>query len=214
MELAEFPNPNRRRPTCRGNCNRVLTPGTELRKKTALERETTCILEKSSEDVAVVEATAQIPQPVTEKMMKDPGGHAPHAARATWRRCLRRLKAVVSSLRHPVPVMLQVELRENRIHIGERFAVGLPAHPADPDDGRVYPLPPGLGPFPVHRVEECAGRVPSSWRVRGGLFHLPLSEGGAVDRLQRRFVEAQCGKDRGRQYQCRFGQAVGSEVAR
>ena len=66
--------------------------------------------------------------------------------------------------------MLQVDLREDRIHIGERFAVGFQRTLRIPDDGRVYPLPPGLGPFSVHRVEECAGRVPASWRVRGGYF--------------------------------------------
>jgi hypothetical protein len=66
--------------------------------------------------------------------------------------------------------MLQVDLKENRIHIGERFAVGFQRTLRVPDDGRVYPLPAGLGPFPVHRVDDYAGRVPASWRPRGGYF--------------------------------------------
>ena len=39
-----------------------------------------------------------------------------------------------------------------------------------PDDGRVYPLPPGLGLFPVHRVEDYVGRVPTLWTEHGGYF--------------------------------------------
>ena len=39
-----------------------------------------------------------------------------------------------------------------------------------PDDGRNYPLPPSLGHFPVHRVEDYAKRVPESWRAHGGVF--------------------------------------------
>ena len=37
-----------------------------------------------------------------------------------------------------------------------------------PDDGSVYPLPPGLGEFPIHRVEDHAERVPEPWREHGG----------------------------------------------
>lgn len=39
-----------------------------------------------------------------------------------------------------------------------------------PDDGGHYPLPPSLGHFPVHRVEDHAARVPESWRAHGGVF--------------------------------------------
>jgi hypothetical protein len=39
-----------------------------------------------------------------------------------------------------------------------------------PDDGGHYPLPPSLGHFPVHRVEDYAERVPESWRSHGGVF--------------------------------------------
>jgi hypothetical protein len=39
-----------------------------------------------------------------------------------------------------------------------------------PDDGSNYPLPPSLGHFPVHRVEDYAERVPESWRAHGGVF--------------------------------------------
>ncbi len=66
--------------------------------------------------------------------------------------------------------MLKVELRDNRIFVGERFSVGFQRTLRVPDDGRVYPLPPGLGLFPVHRVDDYKARVPASWNERGGYF--------------------------------------------
>ena len=32
-----------------------------------------------------------------------------------------------------------------------------------PDDGKTYPLPAGLGRFPVHRVADYADKVPPEW---------------------------------------------------
>jgi len=42
-----------------------------------------------------------------------------------------------------------------------------------------YPLPPGLGRFPVFRVADYADRVPASWRRRGGLF-IPMYQREAL----------------------------------
>ncbi len=39
-----------------------------------------------------------------------------------------------------------------------------------PDDGRDYPLPPGLGAFPLRHLDDYASRVPDTWRVRGGVI--------------------------------------------
>ena len=39
-----------------------------------------------------------------------------------------------------------------------------------PDDGKTYPLPPGLGHFPVHKVSDYADRVPPEWNKHGGVF--------------------------------------------
>lgn len=39
-----------------------------------------------------------------------------------------------------------------------------------PDDGKSYPLPPGLGNFPVRRVDDFAQRAPAHWRERGGVM--------------------------------------------
>jgi hypothetical protein len=48
-----------------------------------------------------------------------------------------------------------------------------------PDDGKRYPLPPGLGSFPVRRVDDYADAVPAEWRERGGLF-LPMFQREAM----------------------------------
>jgi hypothetical protein len=48
-----------------------------------------------------------------------------------------------------------------------------------PDDGKDYPLPAGLGRFPIHRVEDYAERVPSDWLKEGGFF-IPLYQKEAL----------------------------------
>lgn len=47
-----------------------------------------------------------------------------------------------------------------------------------PNDGRDYPLPPGLGPFPVRHVDDFQG-VPETWKKRGGLM-LPMHANEAL----------------------------------
>eukprot|EP00246_Nothoceros_aenigmaticus_P004415 TRINITY_DN15948_c0_g1_i1.p1 TRINITY_DN15948_c0_g1~~TRINITY_DN15948_c0_g1_i1.p1 ORF type:complete len:398 (-),score=19.39 TRINITY_DN15948_c0_g1_i1:113-1306(-) len=48
-----------------------------------------------------------------------------------------------------------------------------------PDDGGSYPLPPGLGHFPVRRVSDHQHRVPESWKTHGGVF-LPMYQREAL----------------------------------
>jgi len=48
-----------------------------------------------------------------------------------------------------------------------------------PDDGRTYPLPPGLGAFPLRLVRDYASRVPRGWAARGGVF-LPMYQREAM----------------------------------
>src|SRR5262245_58234588 len=48
-----------------------------------------------------------------------------------------------------------------------------------PDDGKHYPLPPGLGAFPLRHVEDIADRVPASWRERAGVM-MPLYQAEAM----------------------------------
>jgi hypothetical protein len=39
-----------------------------------------------------------------------------------------------------------------------------------PDDGGDYPLPPGLGAFPVRHLDDHAREVPEQWLKRGGVI--------------------------------------------
>lgn len=48
-----------------------------------------------------------------------------------------------------------------------------------PDDGKHYPLPPGLGTFPLRHVEDFADRVPEGWRERVGVM-MPLYQAEAM----------------------------------
>jgi hypothetical protein len=72
-----------------------------------------------------------------------------------------------------------IRLDRNRILMGERFSVALQRTLRIPDDGRIYPLPPGLGVLPVHRVADYADRVPAAWRDRGGFF-VPMHQQEAL----------------------------------
>lgn len=48
-----------------------------------------------------------------------------------------------------------------------------------PDDNREYPLPPGLGRFPLRHVDDDAAKVPAAWRDHGGVF-LPMYQAEAL----------------------------------
>lgn len=48
-----------------------------------------------------------------------------------------------------------------------------------PDDEEDYPLPPGLGSFPIEHVDDFAQNVPGSWIQRGGVM-LPMYQSEAM----------------------------------
>lgn len=48
-----------------------------------------------------------------------------------------------------------------------------------PDDNREYPLPPGLGRFPLQHVDDHGHQLPPSWRQHGGVF-LPIYQSEAL----------------------------------
>ncbi len=48
-----------------------------------------------------------------------------------------------------------------------------------PDDDQTYPLPPGLGRFPLEHVDDFAANVPQSWLQRGGVM-LPMYQAEAL----------------------------------
>jgi hypothetical protein len=48
-----------------------------------------------------------------------------------------------------------------------------------PDDGRAYPLPPGLGRFPLRHLDDVAARLPKDWQRRGGVI-MPMFQAEAM----------------------------------
>ena len=48
-----------------------------------------------------------------------------------------------------------------------------------PGDGDAYPLPPGLGAFPLRHLDDYAGRLPEEWHRRGGVI-MPMHQAEAM----------------------------------
>lgn len=48
-----------------------------------------------------------------------------------------------------------------------------------PDDNREWPLPPGLGTFPLKHVDDYAAKLPASWKEHGGVL-LPMYQAEAL----------------------------------
>ncbi|MEM8719637.1 MAG: hypothetical protein AAGE84_10050 [Cyanobacteria bacterium P01_G01_bin.39] len=75
--------------------------------------------------------------------------------------------------------MLSVIVKNNRIAFGDGFSLDFQRTLRIPDDGKTYPLPPGLGTFPVCRVEDYRDAVPASWLEHGGVF-IPMYQREAL----------------------------------
>jgi hypothetical protein len=75
--------------------------------------------------------------------------------------------------------MLQVILKGDTLHFGEGFSLNFQRTLRIPDDGKTYPLPPGLGTFPVNKVEDYKDRVPAQWVKDGGIF-IPMYQREAL----------------------------------
>lgn len=48
-----------------------------------------------------------------------------------------------------------------------------------PNNGKKYPLPPGLGRFPIYRVQDYAKKLPEAWVKEGGVF-IPMYQREAM----------------------------------
>lgn len=75
--------------------------------------------------------------------------------------------------------MLNVTIDKYSVQIGQRFAVSFHRTLRIPDDGKTYPLPPGLGMFPIFKIEDYSDRVPTLWREQGGVF-IPMYQREAL----------------------------------
>jgi hypothetical protein len=65
------------------------------------------------------------------------------------------------------------------VHTHAKLHLGFQRTLRIPDDGRDYPLPPGLGRFPLRHVDDFTERVPAGWRERGGVM-FPMFQSEAM----------------------------------
>ena len=76
--------------------------------------------------------------------------------------------------------MLKVTVKnQENLVFGEGFSLNFERTLRIPDDGKTYPLPPGLGLFPIKRVADYQERVPETWKEHGGIF-IPMYQREAL----------------------------------
>jgi hypothetical protein len=79
-----------------------------------------------------------------------------------------------------------IELRKDQLHIRlrdvhpqARMSIDFQRTLRIPDDGRDYPLPAGLGRFPMRHVDDFGSDVPERWLEHGGVM-LPMYQSEAL----------------------------------
>ena len=73
----------------------------------------------------------------------------------------------------------RLEFRFPDVHEAARCSIEFQRTLRIPDDGKDYPLPPGLGSFPLRHVDDHAARLPEAWRRRGGVM-TPMHQAEAL----------------------------------
>ena len=73
----------------------------------------------------------------------------------------------------------QLVFRFADVHADARLTIEFQRTLRIPDDDRTYPLPPGLGRFPIRHVDDFAKHVPEPWIEHGGVM-LPMYQSEAL----------------------------------
>ena len=66
-----------------------------------------------------------------------------------------------------------------QIEESARFSIDFQRTLRIPDSEKTYPLPPGLGSFPLRHVEDYPGKLPAQTTARGGVI-LPMWQAEAM----------------------------------
>jgi hypothetical protein len=74
---------------------------------------------------------------------------------------------------------MSTRIHANTLHLGPNLRIDFQRTLRIPDDGKTYPLPPGLGHFPIRRVDDYIDRVPADWGEHGGVF-IPMYQREAM----------------------------------
>ncbi len=75
--------------------------------------------------------------------------------------------------------MLKVAVKNDVLSFDEGFTLTFQRTLRIPDDDKTYPLPPGLGKFPVRQVDDYKSKVPPEWVKHGGVF-IPMYQREAL----------------------------------
>ena len=73
----------------------------------------------------------------------------------------------------------QLIFRFPNVHEDAELRIGFQRTLRIPDDNREYYLPPGLGKFPLYRVDDYPDNLPDTWEEHGGVF-LPMYQAEAM----------------------------------
>ena len=73
----------------------------------------------------------------------------------------------------------RLEFRFPEVHAAASCSIAFQRTLRIPDDGRDYPLPPGLGSFPLRHLDDYAASLPEAWKVRGGVI-APMHQAEAL----------------------------------
>ena len=73
----------------------------------------------------------------------------------------------------------QLSFRFPEVHDNAHCAIEFQRTLRIPDDDKDYPLPPGLGCFPLRHLDDYASRLPKEWLCRGGVV-MPMHQAEAM----------------------------------
>ena len=73
----------------------------------------------------------------------------------------------------------QLVFRFPEVHDDARCSIEFQRTLRIPDDGKNYPLPPGMGKFPLRHLDDYAHRLPEDWLRRGGVV-MPMHQAEAM----------------------------------
>ena len=65
------------------------------------------------------------------------------------------------------------------VHPSARLSINFQRTLRIPDDDKIHSLPPGLGNFPLHHVDDHSARIPADWIRHGGVM-LPMYQSEAM----------------------------------
>ena len=125
--------------------------------------------------------------------------------------------------KHSVGVLHMIKLQHDTltfsfpdVHADAKCEISFQRTLRIPDDDEIWPLPPGLGCFPIQHVDDFAAALPAQWKERGGVcFPMYQSEAMwiafvvSLPNLEQRPAYQQKERERQEQAETEFSVAAG-----